>query len=478
MICLTLTGRTMKENYTLLEQNREMIDIAELRMDFLPVGELRDMRGIRERMGITAIATFRKECDGGRFSGEEVFRRKILLNAVNAGFEYVDMEYGVDFPEVEAAAQGKGTVVIRSIHNFDGVSVPVDAITKMLTLPDWEIPKIAVYPHGSKDVLSLMQLYSVFSNRDKKIILGMGAYGFFSRILYRKLGSLLTYCSGAEASGAPGHISPAQLKDVYNLDLITPDAAVYGIIGNPVMHTRSPHLHNSGYRKCGMDAVYIPFPVDDPDLFMEFAQKLPVKGFSVTVPYKKDVIRFLDKVDPSVNQADACNTVVYKDGGYEGWNTDIEGFFKPLEKRIPLQDIKRIAIIGAGGAAGAVIRALKGLDAQIHIFNRTEEKARILSQKFDLSYHPLSSYKEIERCDLIVQTTNVGMFPLEDKTPLPGYRFRKEQIVYDLIYTPEETLFLKEAASSGCRTINGLEMLSVQGKKQFLLFTGVDYPEN
>lgn len=227
-----------------------------------------------------------------------------------------------------------------------------------------------------------------------------------------------------------------------------------------------------------MDAVYIPFPVDNPDQFMKFANTLPIEGFSVTVPYKKDVIRFLDKVDQSVIQADACNTVVCKDDGYEGWNTDIEGFFKPLEKRISLQDIKRIAIIGAGGAAGAVIRALKGLDAQIHIFNRTEEKARALSQKFCIQYDPLSNYEEIERCDLVVQTTNVGMHPLEDKTPLPGYRFRKEQIVYDLIYTPEETIFLKEAAAAGCRTINGLEMLLIQGKIQFKLFTGVDYPEN
>lgn len=478
MICLTLTGRSMKENYILLEQNRELIDIAELRMDYLPMKELRDLEGIRNRMGMAAIATFRNEHDGGRFRGEEGFRRKILLDAVRAGFDYVDLEYGFDFPEVEAAVQDKGTAVIRSIHNFSGARVSTGIIKGMLSLPESEIPKIAVYPQSSKDVIGLLQLYSTFKNREKKIILGMGAYGFFSRILYRKLGSLLTYCSSAEASGAPGHISPVQLKDVYNLDLITPDTAVYGIIGNPVMHSRSPHLHNAGYRKYSMDAVYIPFPVDNPDQFMKFANTLPIEGFSVTVPYKKDVIRFLDKVDQSVIQADACNTVVCKDDGYEGWNTDIEGFFKPLEKRISLQDIKRIAIIGAGGAAGAVIRALKGLDAQIHIFNRTEEKARALSQKFCIQYDPLSNYEEIERCDLVVQTTNVGMHPLEDKTPLPGYRFRKEQIVYDLIYTPEETIFLKEAAAAGCRTINGLEMLLIQGKIQFKLFTGVDYPEN
>lgn len=243
------------------------------------------------------------------------------------------------------------------------------------------------------------------------------------------------------------------------------------------MHTMSPGLHNPGYRELGINAVYVPFPVDNLDYFIKIIPILDIRGFSVTVPYKRDIIRYLTETDETVKKAGACNTVICRDRGNSGWNTDIEGFFEPLSKRINLNDIRRIGIIGAGGAAGAVIKSLTQLNAEIHVFNRTVEKARLLAEKYGAYYHPISDYGEIAKCSLVVQTTSVGMSPDTDKTPIPGYRFHSDQVVYDLIYTPEYTRFLKDARAEGCRIINGLEMLAVQGKKQFSLFTGYDYPE-
>ncbi len=477
MICLTLTGNTMTENRPLIEKNRDLINLVELRLDFLSEENLRDLKALKESLGIPAIAAFRRKKDGGRYEGDETYRLKKLFDAVAAGFEYVDIENDLNVPEIEEKAQKYGTKIIKSFHNFDGVPDNLESIIRSSYIRGKVIPKVSVYPKNSADVLKLIRVIRATEGIKEKIILGMGEYGFFTRILYRTLGSFLTFCSAGDREGAPGHISPGELQEVYNMDIISSETAVYGIIGNPVMHSKSPALHNRGYRKCGLDAVYVPFPVDDVALFFELVRMLSIRGFSVTVPHKTEVLQFLDSKDATVIEAGACNTVVVTGNVFKGWNTDLEGFCKPLEKRVSLSEIKKIAVIGAGGAAGAVVKSLKKLNAEIHIFNRTEKNAEILADRFGVSHHSLDRYDIIGECDLIVQTTSVGMSPDILRTPLPGYRFSKDQIVYDLIYTPPATSLLKKAKEAGCVTINGQEMLITQGERQFELFTGYCYPD-
>jgi len=477
MICLTLTESAMAANTKLAEASRSMIDIVELRMDFLPPEELADLERVRRSLDFPAIATFRKKEDGGLFDGDEKYRRKILMDAVDAGFEYVDLEYGENLDYMEDAALGKGVSVIRSFHDFTGVPDNLKEIIEESSGKEGVIPKAAVSINSVRDAVRLVKVINSVGGTGDRIILGMGEYGFFSRILYKKLGSLLTFCSAGAEKGAPGHVTPEVLVDTYNLKMISSSSEVFGIIGNPVMHSRSPELHNRGYRELGMDAVYVPFTVDSLPDFFELASLIGISGFSVTVPFKRDIIPFLDSTDLTVEEAGACNTVVKGEEGYTGWNTDISGFLKPLEKRISASDIKRTAVIGAGGAASAVVRALVRLGTEIRIFNRSAERAAALAERYGALWYPLDSYDRIAECDLIVQTTSVGMHPDTGSTPLPGYRFRPEQIAYDIIYAPEVTRFLSEASAAGCRTINGLEMLHVQGKQQFFLFTGKDYPE-
>ncbi len=476
MICLTLTGKTPQENNILIQRYKPFIDMVELRFDFMEPAALKNLVRMRESIPLPAIATFRKKNDGGNYQGDEEYRIKKLLEAVDSGFDYVDIEYDSNVHILERQAALSGVKLIKSYHSFTGVPDNLEDILMKASAHGQNIAKVAVYPKNSADVLKLLNVIENVKDMKKKIILGMGEYGFFTRILYKKLGSLLSFCSEDTGRGAPGQISPRKAYEIYNIDKISSSAKVYGIIGNPVMHSRSPEFHNAGFREYDLDAVYIPFPVDNIQLFLEFMSILNIRGFSVTVPHKTGIVPFLNKKDSLVSESGACNTVIVTDKGLNGWNTDVEGFLTPLKKIISLKKIQRTAVIGAGGAAAAVVQALKKGDTDIHIFNRTREKAVLLSDRHGAHPHPLTAYTEIAKCDLIVQTTNVGMSPAFAETPLPGYRFLKNQIVYDLIYTPLETLFLKQAAAQGCRTINGKEMLIAQGKKQFKLFTGRLYP--
>ncbi len=477
MICLTLTGKTSAENAVIIKKFRESIDLVEVRLDFLQKEILRDLRSIKDVLSLPAIATFRRESDGGQYNGSEEYRIKKLTEAVEAGFEFVDIEYDLDAPVLVQLAEEKKCRIIRSFHSFSGVPDNLEDIILKASFHGKAIPKAAVYPRTSAEVLKLLRMIKNLEVIPEKIILGMGDFGFFTRILYRKLGSFLTFCSGESNGGAPGHSTPLELRESYNVDRITASAAVYGIIGNPVMHSLSPRLHNAGYRKYDLDAVYVPFPVTSISSFLEIVRELDIRGFSVTVPYKQTILPFLVKRDLRTAEAGACNTVLVSGSGLEGWNTDVNGFLEPLRKRISFASLRKTAVIGAGGAAAAVVQALKETGTEIHVFNRTLSKAASFAEKFGVFFHSLDSYREIAECDLIVQTTSAGMFPDVSKTPLPGYRFLKNQIVYDIIYTPSETMFLKEAGKEGCLTINGMEMLYAQGKRQFELFTGLPYPE-
>ncbi len=477
MICLTLTGATPEENAALIKAYGTYIDLVEVRLDLLHDDVLKDMQRVTEGITTPAIATFRRAEDGGSYNGSENYRIRKLFEAVEAGFQYIDVEYNLEVPDLVRRAEQKGVRVVRSFHSFTGVPENLEIIIRQVSAAGQVIPKAAVYPRTSAEALRLYRVIENLEGIEEKIILGMGDFGFFTRILYKKLGSFLTFCSAEGGKGAPGHVTPRELRETYNVGSITARAAVFGIIGNPVMHSLSPRIHNAGYRAGGLDMVYVPFPVDDIRSFLELARGLNIQGFSVTVPYKKAIVPFLARKDALTEESEACNTVRVTGSGLEGWNTDVNGFLEPLRKRIPLSEIKKTAVIGAGGAAAAVVRALKQCGTEIHICNRTRVKADSLAEISGGFSHSLDDNEILAECDLIVQTTSVGMTPHVSQSPIPGYRFSPHQIAYDIIYTPPETLFLKTAREQGCTTINGMEMLLAQGKRQFELFTGKTYPE-
>jgi 3-dehydroquinate dehydratase/shikimate dehydrogenase len=223
--------------------------------------------------------------------------------------------------------------------------------------------------------------------------------------------------------------------------------------------------------------------VDDLDGFWAVADALEIGGLSVTVPYKQAVISRLSVRDQLVEATGACNTLTRAPGigPWQGTNTDVEGFLAPLRAAMGGVIPRGLCatVIGAGGAARAVVHALKASNARVLVLNRTTERGRELAAAFSVSHAGLdeAGFRQArDFADLIVQTTSAGMSPDTAADPAPGLKFRGQEIVYELLYAPPTTAFLQRALDAGCRVVRGKKMLVGQAMEQFRLFTGSAYP--
>lgn len=252
--------------------------------------------------------------------------------------------------------------------------------------------------------------------------------------------------------------------------MIDAQTQLYGIIGNPVRHSLSPIIHNGAFRRMGLNAVYLAFEVKDLEEAIDGIRGLEIRGVSVTIPFKTEVISLLDKVEGVAGQIEAVNTIINKGGKLIGYNTDWHGALEALEEKVDLKG-KRVVLIGAGGAARAIGFALKMRDCEIIISNRTSDQAAGLSKELMCDHQPLSSIGGL-KADVIINATSVGMHPYDEESPLPKKVLNKGMTVMDIVYRPLQTKLLREAEEAGCLTINGLEMLSRQGAAQLEIWTG------
>ena len=479
-VCLTVAEPTVEAVVNRVESLQSLIDLVEVRADFLRPEEIAAVDRIPKLSPVPAVFTLRRENDGGRWTGTESERRSILRRAAGAGYAFLDLESDVSFGVVEQRCGETETTVIRSVHDFDGVPSDLTRTVRDLPHRPGEIAKAAVMPRSTQDLLRIVDTFAALSGMEK-ILIGMGPWGFPTRILAGKLGSMLSFCSPPAEEVAPGHIDPATLVETYRFRSITEATEVFCIIGNPVMHSKSPWIHNPALQALKMDAVYVPIQVDDPEVFFRLIPALDIKGVSVTIPHKSAVREFLGVEDEAVAAVGACNTVYTKGDTFCGANTDVPGFVAPLSLFASREEIGRMAVtvVGAGGTARSVVYALRELGARVLIVNRTPDRAADLAGEFGCSWAGLGDGARdriAQHSDLIVQTTSAGMHRQADLDPLGFYEFSGNEIVYDVIYAPPETKMLSRAVRAGCRTLNGSQMLLEQAYLQFELFTGRAYP--
>ena len=442
------------------------------------LGRLDEIPGLTD---LPLICTLRWAADGGRWRGSEEERHRLLYRAATAGYAYIDLESDVFFADVEDLCEGSGVRVIRSLHDLRGVPDNLTELVRGLPRKAREIAKAAVTPRSTRDLLEIVAAFERLRDLEK-IVIGMGPWGFCTRILAGKLGSTLTFCSPKDMCAAPGHIDPATLRNVYRFKSISPSTKVYCVIANPVMHTRSPWIHNPAFEEVAMDAVYVPIQVDDLETFFELASRLDINGVSVTVPHKSGVRDYLVMEDDVVRGIGSCNTLYLREKGFYGSNTDVDGFMAPLYRYVAKEEIGDMAVtvVGSGGTSRAAVYALRRLGAAVCILNRTPARAEALAGEFGCSWAPLGPESADilrDHSDLIVQTTSAGMHPNEHLDPLEFYDFAGSEIVYDVIYSPPETRLLARAKMADCVTLNGESMLLEQAYRQFFLFTGIEYPE-
>jgi 3-dehydroquinate dehydratase/shikimate dehydrogenase len=488
-VCLCLTGKTLEQDLQILDQYRLYIDLAELRVDCLEPDERFLIRSFPEKAGLPVILTIRRTIDGGFFENGEgarvtLFSKGLAFADVDRrrNFAYIDIEEDLEVPGLEEAVRTFGTRIIRSYHNIENADDNIPEKIKKLRRTGDEIVKIAVTPRGLEDVIRVYRAAKETPDLEK-ILICMGPFGANTRILAAKLGSYLSYCSvpGGPAA-APAQLDPRELTELYRFRKIGEKTLVFGLAGFPLKTSYSPHIFNIAFSHEKIDAVYLPFPSDSLNNFLLLAEEIGFAGAGITIPYKEEVIPLLKDSFGSVKEAGACNTLVRSpSGGWIGHNTDTLGFSGSLLSFIGKKNFHGlgVTVLGAGGAAGAVVSEIYRLKGSCLILNRNPARAKELAAPYRFKWGGLDGQglDMMDRySDIIVQTTPVGTAPDVEAEPFPLYHFTGRETVMDLIYRPVRTAFLKRAETAGCRVLNGFDMLVRQAMLQYQLFLGMDFP--
>jgi len=259
---------------------------------------------------------------------------------------------------------------------------------------------------------------------------------------------------------------------------ITGRTKIFGIIGNPVSHSLSPLMHNAAFAELDVDAVYVPFQVEDVAAAVAGIKGLSIRGASVTIPHKEAIIPYLDEIDPVAANIGAVNTLhlAERQGGTIlcGSNTDWIGANRALQEKTGLEG-KRIIILGAGGSARALGFGFQEAGAEVVLCSRTESRGRALAAELNCGWQSLAEVGSLQG-DILVNATSVGMAPNVEESLMPTPVLAGFEVVMDIVYAPLATRLLKDAAAVGCTTVNGLEMLLYQGVAQFELWTGKSAP--
>jgi 3-dehydroquinate dehydratase/shikimate dehydrogenase len=466
-------------------------DMVECRLDYLDNPTAEDVAAILRDKPLPVIATCRPVRQGGRFAGDEAARLALLKAAAWAGAEYIDIESDVP-PERWPAgrrilshhdfAAGAGERVRSGQHEdmaaHSAAVAPRSVAPKSVAPPTAAVRKIAFAAAGPEDALTAC---AILHHAERPMIaVAMGEAGLASRILARKFGAFGTFAAlDAGEESAPGQLTLAQMKQLYRWDAIGPDTAVYGVVGHPVAHSMSPAIHNAAFAAAGIDAVYVPLLVqtgaENFTRFMDALARSQWAGFgglSVTIPHKEHALLAVGeaRVDELARRIGAINTIRLEPGGeLSGWNTDYAAAIDALcaGMGIARDDLRgrAVAVIGAGGAARAIVAALCAYGAEVTIYNRTAGRAVKLAAEFGADAEPLSALGDLQ-AEIVVNCTSIGMHPHVGDTPLPANVLGRVKVVFDTVYNPLQTRLLLESAAAGCACVSGLEMFVNQAVDQ------------
>jgi shikimate dehydrogenase len=293
--------------------------------------------------------------------------------------------------------------------------------------------------------------------------------------IYRIFGTIISISRKLQTSIAGDDAEP-EAKSAIGQEAFTPGGhtSLYGILGDPVAQSMSPLMHNAAFRFLDIDAVYLPFEVQDLPSAVAGMTALGAKGASVTHPFKTEILGLIDEIDDTAKRIGAVNTLVFGAKGVKGANTDWVGAARCLEALLPIEGHKFV-VLGAGGAARAVVFAISRGGGEALVVNRSEKPGRALAEEFGCEFLPLS---EIERAqgDCLVNTTSVGMYPKANEMPVRKRVLSAFKAVADVVYNPLETMLLKEAKAAGCMVASGFEMFVFQGTEQFRIWTDKEPP--
>jgi 3-dehydroquinate dehydratase / shikimate dehydrogenase len=473
-ICAVIAA---KDAGTMLRQLRAGLRhtrTLELRLDWLAddaeIGRfLARLKGAR---GATLIATCRRREAGGKYAGTVASQLARLTEAVAAGCQWYDLE----IETVRQCPPGLLEVLLAegrqltSAHFFHRTPRNLPRLANELSRGKSDAIKIAAHCDSLRDA---RQILALAQKRKHMVAIPMGDVALPARLMAVREGSAFTYAP-VENSTAPGQVSLDDIKRVYRLDRLTRRTQIYGVIGDPIGHSLSPVMQNAGFEARRLDAIYLPFLVRNVGDFVESIEPLGIRGFSVTIPHKEKILRYLDGCDPLAAKIGAVNTGVVRAGGkLYGYNTDYVGVLRALESHMPLRG-SRVLIVGAGGAARAVAFALAQSGAIPCITARRPGRAKALARAVGGEAIARARIRG-EFFDAIVNATPVGMHPRTGESPLAAGELNC-RLVFDTIYRPRLTKLLRLAERRGIETVSGVDMFVAQGTAQFEIWTGERAP--
>jgi 3-dehydroquinate dehydratase/shikimate dehydrogenase len=471
-ICVSLTEETMAGLIDRMEELSGIADLFEIRADLVLDLDLLTLMRAKTRPLLLTCLTVE---EGGRWQDDDPQRRLVLLEGVKRGFDYVDVNFRSKYMDVMMEKSGRGLVV--SYHDLEGTPADLDALYTQMAECGADIVKIAVNPRSVADVGRLLSFAQRMAQRGGPplIALALGPLGVITRVAAGRYGAPFTFASAAEgAEAAPGQLPAALMADLYRVRNVTPATRVYGVLGSDVARSLSPVLHNRAFEARSLDAVYVPLQAEALQPFVQALPSFDLAGFSVTRPYKVEILDHLDAVEEASAVCGSVNTVVVKNGTLQGSTTDGAGVLIPLRKRIEVKG-RSVVIVGVGGAARAAALALRRKGARVTLLGRDLDKAGNAAQAAGCAHGALKDIGTYP-WDILINATPVGSAANPELTPVPARLHRPGTIAFDMVYDPLATRFLREAQAAGCTIIDGLEMLLAQAIVQFEAWTGTEAP--
>lgn len=478
-------------------------DLIELRCDNAPEAAMLEAIRLSPR---PVVVTVRAPWEGGQSNRTDDERAALLVTAAQAQPAYLDVELLTltRLPALQDALApycGAGkTQLIVSNHDFE--KMPSDLaqrLDRMAALKFADILKVAFMPATVADAVTTLRLsHEGLSRWGKPVVaLAMGPKGQISRLLGAKFNQPLTFAAlNAKAQSAPGQPTVHEMIERYRFREQRVNTAVCGVIGWPVGHSLSPHVHNAGFRETHFDGVYVPLPIEPS--YEEFSAvvdalatcpDMHLRGLSVTIPHKENALRYVRErggvVEDLAAHIGAVNTIVFPEADADrtlrGLNSDYPGALDALARamHVAREDLasRRVAVIGAGGAARAIVAGLAHYGATTVIYNRTFENAQSLANEFNGKTGKVVPAR-LEKlcdscCDIWINCTPLGMHPKIEGCPVPeSVNWGRDTVVFDTVYNPLYTRFLKLAQEKGATVVPGTEMFVGQAVVQYERFTG------
>ncbi len=447
-------------------------DAVEIRLDLIKGLRLEDLAKVKREVNGPAIATLRSAKEGGGSRLSRQARATMLREAARLGFHGLDLEVGSDRDILlDLKGQRSRPLLIASAHLKHPVSSEEFERTLEVACSLGDIGKVAMPCEHACHALMLAEVGMSMSRKSSRFVaIGVGTQGQLTRVCARELGSAMVYACLPERPAAPGQVDVALQRA-----LLEGEKNVFGLVGHLVSHSVSKPMQEAALSKLGMVGTYLPldFPPGSFDMkALRQLRSLGFRGLNVTIPHKAAAFQLCSRKSAAALSTGAVNTITFEDSESVGENTDVIGFSRLLDGKMRISPKTSCMVLGAGGAARAVVHVLRGRGATVTVADVEGDRAEELARLFGVHSIPPGGLWEAKgRFDLIVNCTPVGMEGVPGN-PFKRNIFRRGSVFLDIVFNPLETEAMKMAKGAGAKVFGGLEMLVQQGAESFRIWTG------